>query len=150
MVRRSRAWVAAVARRKVVRMQLQQIIFIAAIIGVFYFLIIRPQQKRQKDQASLMSSLKPGAEIQTIGGIFGTIVSMDGDRALIRVADGSEFEIAKRAIGQVVSSVAVDADDDDDDADDDAADQLEDATSEHEDAASDAEAVKSGADSEDV
>ena len=50
-----------------------------------------------------MSSLAPGAEIVTIGGIYGTIVSIDDDRVRVEVADGTELEIAKRAIARTVS-----------------------------------------------
>jgi preprotein translocase subunit YajC len=79
-----------------------QYVFIVAIIAVFYFLIIRPQKKRQKDQADLMSSLVPGAEIMTIGGLYGTIVSIDDDRVRIVVADGTEMVFAKNAIARTV------------------------------------------------
>ncbi len=91
--------------------QYTQIIFFVAIIAVFYFLIIRPQKKRQKDQVELMKTLVPGAEILTIGGIYGTIVSVDDDRVRIAVADGSELVMAKRAIAQVIATAPEDTDD---------------------------------------
>jgi preprotein translocase subunit YajC len=89
--------------------QYSQYIFIVAIIAVFYFLIIRPQKKRQKDQADLMSSLVPGAEIMTIGGLYGTIVSIDDDRVRIVVADGTEMVFAKNAIARTVKPEEADA-----------------------------------------
>ena len=96
-----------------------QIIFVVAIIAVFYFLIIRPQKKRQNDQAELMSNLRPGAEILTIGGLYGTIESIDDDRVRIVVADGSELVFAKSAIARIVMPTVDDADEDaDEDADD--------------------------------
>ncbi|MEI7813730.1 MAG: preprotein translocase subunit YajC [Coriobacteriia bacterium] len=99
--------------------QYSQIIFIVAIIAVFYFLIIRPQKKRQSDQAELMSNLKPGAEILTIGGLYGTIDSIDDDRVRLVVADGSELVFAKSAIARIVAPTVDDADEDaDEDADD--------------------------------
>jgi preprotein translocase subunit YajC len=82
--------------------QYSQVIFIVAIVAVFYFLIIRPQKKRQSDQAELASNLRPGAEIVTIGGLYGTIVSIDGDRVRIEVADGSELVFVKNAIARIV------------------------------------------------
>lgn len=82
--------------------QYSQYFFIVAIIAVFYFLIIRPQKKRQKDQADLMGNLVPGAEIMTIGGLYATIVSIDDDRVRIVVADGTEMVFAKNAIARVV------------------------------------------------
>jgi preprotein translocase subunit YajC len=97
--------------------QYSQYFFIIAIIAVFYFLIIRPQKKRQKDQAELISSLVAGAEIMTIGGLYGTIVSIDDDRVRIEVADGSELEFAKSAIARVIPPGLDEADDADADAD---------------------------------
>lgn len=102
----------------------QSIIFFVAIIAVFYFLIIRPQKKRQTEQVELMNQLKPGAEIQTIGGIYGQIISIDDedDRVVIAVFDGSELEIAKRAIARIVTPN--DADDDAESEEDETAGEL--------------------------
>ena len=118
--------------------QYSQIIFIVAIIAVFYFLIIRPQKKRQSDQAELMSNLKPGAEILTIGGLYGTIDSIDDDRVRLVVADGSELVFAKSAIARIVAPT-VDEIDDDADEDDEAMtnDDVVDAIGEGDDATSD-------------
>ena len=122
------------------------IIFFVAIIGVFYFLIIRPQKKRQTEQAELMDRLKPGAEIQTIGGILGTVVAVDDDRVRIAVADGSELELVKRAVALILPP-AEDEAPEDEDADDDVEDSGElgdgeasDAGSSDDDAPSDDEA----------
>jgi len=95
--------------------QYSQYFFIIAIIAVFYFLIIRPQKKRQKDQAELMSSLVPGTEIMTIGGLYGTIVTIDDDRVRIEVADGSELVFAKSAIARVVPPTVDEVDDEGED-----------------------------------
>ena len=84
---------------------------------MFYVLIIRPQQKRTKQQAEMLTTLVPGVEIVTIGGIFATIVEVSGERLRIRVADGSELEITRRAVGSVVP-VGDDADTADEDAED--------------------------------
>ena len=79
------------------------IIYLVLAGAAFWFLVIRPQQARRKEQAAMIASMAPGMEIVTVGGIFATVVSIDADRLRVRVADGSELEIAKRAIGQVVS-----------------------------------------------
>jgi len=81
-----------------------QLVFLIAAAAMFYVLIIRPQQKRAKLQASMLSALEPGVEIVTIGGIYGTVVEAGEERLRIRVADGSEFEIARRAVGSVVTA----------------------------------------------
>lgn len=83
--------------------QYANLIVIVLIIGVFYLMIIRPQQKRAQQQRDMIASLKVGDEIVTIGGIFATIVDV-GERIRVRVADGTELELAKQAIGQVASS----------------------------------------------
>jgi len=103
--------------------QYSSYVFIVAIIAVFYFLIIRPQKKRQKDQADLMASLVSGAEIMTIGGLYGTIVSIDDDRVRIVVADGTEMVFARNAIARLVKPEVEAAAEDSDSTADDTADE---------------------------
>ena len=74
------------------------LLFLAAMVGVFYFLIIRPQRKRTKAQKNLSESLVVGEEIRTIGGIHGTVVSVDDDSILLRVEEG-RIRVSRRAIG---------------------------------------------------
>lgn len=81
--------------------QLQSLLPIAVLVGVFWFLIIRPQQQRAKKQRAMIEELQPGSEIVTIGGIYATVVAT-GERIRVRVVDGSEFELATQAIGQVL------------------------------------------------
>ena len=78
------------------------IIFIVVVFGAMWFLLIRPQQQRAKAQAEMITKLEPGTEIVTIGGIYGTIVEMGDERVRIRVADGAELEIARRAVSSIV------------------------------------------------
>src|SRR5438105_905748 len=75
-------------------------------IGViFYFLIIRPQSKRQKELASLVSALKTGDKVITSGGIHGIIANVkEGNTLLLKVADNVKIEIDKSAIATVVPS----------------------------------------------
>jgi preprotein translocase subunit YajC len=70
-------------------------------VVVFYFLIIRPQRRRAKSQQELVSSLQPGQEVRTIGGIHGTIVSIDDESVVLRVEEG-KIRVARRAIGSRV------------------------------------------------
>lgn len=99
--------------------QLSQFIFPVALIAAFWFLLIRPQQQRQKQQAEMLSHLEPGAEIVTIGGIFGTIVELGEERIRIAVVDGSELEIARQSVRSVVTSAGVIPELDESDAPDD-------------------------------
>ncbi len=77
------------------------LILLAGMIGVFYFLIIRPQRKRSKAQRELSSSLEAGQEIRTIGGIHGTVISSDEDSVLLSVEVG-RIRVSRRAIGSRV------------------------------------------------
>ena len=72
------------------------------IILVFYFLLIRPNQNRQKKWQQMLASLKPGDRITTNGGIRGTILSIKDDVVQIRVApDNIRLEVVKNAIAAV-------------------------------------------------
>ncbi len=81
------------------------LIFLALMIGVFYFLIIRPQRSRTKKQKDLSESLMVGHEVRTIGGIHGTVVALDDDSVVITVEDG-RLRISRRAIGSRVGDEA--------------------------------------------
>jgi preprotein translocase subunit YajC len=83
-------------------MQYSQLAFLAVVAVVFYLFVIRPQQQQAKRQQEMIASLQPGDSIVTIGGIFATIVSVNEDRLRVAVADGSELEIASRAVSAVV------------------------------------------------
>jgi preprotein translocase subunit YajC len=89
--------------------QLSNVVFIAAMVAIFYFLLIRPQQRRAKAQKDMLSELAPGMQIVTIGGIFATVVEV-GERVRVRVVDGSELEMAKAGISRVVEPAESNAD----------------------------------------
>lgn len=71
------------------------------IIAVFYVLLIRPQQKRQRDLQETISQLKAGDRIVTTGGVIGTITSVKDTSFLIRSAEKSILEIARSAVAGV-------------------------------------------------
>jgi preprotein translocase subunit YajC len=71
------------------------------IIGVFYVLLIRPQQKRQRELQETISHLKAGDRIVTTGGVIGTITSVKDTSFLIRSAEKSILEIARSAVAGV-------------------------------------------------
>ena len=73
------------------------LIFLALMIGVFYFLIIRPQRNRAKAQRELSESLQMGQEVRTIGGIHGSVISMDEESVVLRVEEG-RIRVSRRAI----------------------------------------------------
>ena len=71
------------------------------IIGVFYLLLIRPQQKRQRQLQETIAQLKAGDRVVTNGGIIGTITTVRDTSFLIRSADKSIIEIARSAIAGI-------------------------------------------------
>jgi len=74
------------------------------LIPVLYFVMIRPQQKRQKQWQQMLGSIKAGDRVTTAGGIRGIILSIKDDVIIIRVApDNLKLEIAKSAIASVTT-----------------------------------------------
>ena len=77
---------------------------IVVLIPVLYFLMIRPQQKRQKQWQEMLGSIKAGDKVTTAGGIRGVILSIKDETIIIRVApDNIKLEVAKNAIGSVTT-----------------------------------------------
>ena len=79
------------------------------IFGAFYFLLIRPQQKRQKAHTELVSKLATGDEILTSGGMLGKVTAVSEHYATVKVADGVEIKIQKSTVSQVVPKGTIDA-----------------------------------------
>jgi preprotein translocase subunit YajC len=73
------------------------LVFLAVMLAVFYFLILRPQRNRMKAQQQLSASLSLGDRVQTIGGIQGVVRSLDDDSVVIEVEQG-RIRVARRAI----------------------------------------------------
>ena len=71
-----------------------------AIIGVFYFFMIRPQQKKQKDQKSFADNLKKGDSVVTIGGLHGRIASVEGNTITLDVDRGVKLTFEKTSISR--------------------------------------------------
>ena len=71
---------------------------------IFYFLIIRPQQKRQKEHKDMLAKLDKNDEVVTAGGIHATVISVNETTAMIRIADNVKVEIDKASIQQVKKS----------------------------------------------
>ena len=75
------------------------IIMLVVMLGVFYFMLIRPENKRKKEAEQLRSSLKIGDKVTTIGGIVGTVVSVKDDKFVIETgADQVRIELMKWAL----------------------------------------------------
>ena len=77
------------------------------LIPLMYFVMIRPQQKRQKQWQEMLGSIKTGDRVTTSGGIRGVILSIKDDAIIIRVApDNIKIEVAKSAIASVTTQEA--------------------------------------------
>jgi len=72
------------------------------LLGVFYFILIRPQQKQRREIAQVQSTVTSGARVMTSAGLIGTIVAIEGDEVLIEVAPGVNNRYVRRAIMRVL------------------------------------------------
>jgi preprotein translocase subunit YajC len=73
------------------------------LIAVFYFLLIRPQQKQRRKMEELQQSVVPGSRVMTGAGLLATVVALDGDEVVLEVAPGVTNRYVRRAIVNVVS-----------------------------------------------
>ena len=80
------------------------LIMFGAIFAIFYFMIIRPQQKKQKERDALLKSVKKGDKVITASGIHGTISGLDDTTVLLDVGNNTKIKMERSAIGQVVSN----------------------------------------------
>jgi preprotein translocase subunit YajC len=74
------------------------ILYMALIVGVFYFLWYRPQQTQRKKVREMMAALAPGDRVMTAGGIVGVLRTFEGDIVEVEIAPGVVIEVTKRAI----------------------------------------------------
>lgn len=75
------------------------LVYLLLFVGIFYFLLYRPQQKHKKQRQELMDSLRVGNKIVTIGGIHGEIKKIKEDTLILKIAKNVEIEIQKTAVG---------------------------------------------------
>ncbi|WP_080058553.1 preprotein translocase subunit YajC [Spirosoma aerolatum] len=73
------------------------------IIGIFYFFMIRPQQKKQKDQKSFIDNLKKGDNVVTIGGLHGKVVSVEAATVTLEVDKGTKLTFERTSISREAS-----------------------------------------------
>ena len=74
------------------------IIFVVVIFGLMYFVLIRPQRKRQKEHQQLVEELQKGDRVVTAGGIYGQIESISDDSVVIKVESGATMRVAKGSV----------------------------------------------------
>lgn len=79
------------------------IIMFGAIFLIFYFMIIRPQQKKSKNRDKLLSNLEKGDKIITNGGLHGIIAGLDEKTLLLQISDNLKVKVERSAISQVIA-----------------------------------------------
>ena len=77
------------------------IIFLVLLFGIFYFLLIRPQRKKQKEHQTMVEELKRGDRIITAGGIYGQIESIGEDNVVIKVESGMTMRVARGSVAGI-------------------------------------------------
>jgi preprotein translocase subunit YajC len=81
---------------------LPSMLLLGVMVVVFYFLLIRPQQKRAKEHRTMIAALEAGAEIVTNGGVLGKIVELGDSFATVEIAPGVNVKVQRHAIAQVL------------------------------------------------
>ncbi|MFI5110851.1 MAG: preprotein translocase subunit YajC [Terriglobales bacterium] len=71
------------------------------VMGIFYVLLILPQQRRQKQHRAMLGALKTGDKVVTSAGIYGTVAGIDEDTVIVRIADQVKVKMLRSAIAQV-------------------------------------------------
>jgi preprotein translocase subunit YajC len=80
------------------------LIFMGLLFAVFYFILIRPQQKRQKEHRQLLQNLKKGDRVLTTGGLVGTIVSLSDAMVTVEIADKVKVKVGRNYIAGLMKS----------------------------------------------
>jgi len=87
-----------------------QLLFFGAIFAIFYFLLIRPQQRQKADRQRMLDALKRGDRVVTSGGLHGTVIGLTEHTVSLRVADQVKLEFDRSAIGRVTTAPGGDKD----------------------------------------
>lgn len=82
---------------------LSSLIFLALLVGIFYFMLIRPQKKRMNEHRQLVSSIDPGDTVITMSGIYGTVKTIGDEDLELEIAPGTTIRVVKNAIGRRVN-----------------------------------------------
>lgn len=80
----------------------QTLFMMAVLFAIFYFLLIRPQQTQQKKHKERINALKKGDKIIGAGGIFGTIIGINEEKAVIKIGENAKIEILKDSITTIL------------------------------------------------
>jgi preprotein translocase subunit YajC len=93
------------------------LVLVGLMVFAFYFLILRPQRKRQQALQKTMGELGPGARVMLGSGLFGTVVSVGDKQVVLEISPGAELTVLKQAISRVVTEADEDGGEPDDELD---------------------------------
>lgn len=82
---------------------LAQLLPFILVLVILWFLLIRPQQKRQKERNAMLQSLKKGDKVITIGGLHGTITDLTEERVTLKVSDNTRLVFERTAVNAVIN-----------------------------------------------
>lgn len=82
---------------------LSTLFVLGSFVLIFYFLLLRPQQKRQKEMQKMLAALKRGDRVMTTGGLYGTVWDVKDDLVVMKLAEEVKVEVAKSAVQAVVT-----------------------------------------------
>lgn len=88
---------------------LTTLLLLLAMLGVFYFVVIRPQRKQQQEHQELVESLTVGDDVITFGGLHGTIVALDDETVDLEVTDDIVIRYERQSVGRVVNREVAEA-----------------------------------------
>jgi preprotein translocase subunit YajC len=74
----------------------------AIIFGIFYFMLIRPQQRKEKERRKMIDAIKTGDRILFSGGILGTVTNVKDNVLMVKIADNVKVEVVRGAVSQVL------------------------------------------------
>jgi len=80
-----------------------QVLFFAAIFAIFYFLLIRPQQRQKRERETILGSVKRGDRVVTTSGLHGTVVGLNENTVTLKVADSVKLDFDRSALGRIAS-----------------------------------------------
>jgi len=118
------------------------LIYIILFIGVFYFLAVRPQRRQRRAHQEMLSMLKKGDEVVTIGGIFGVVKELREDYVVLEIAHRTKVRFLKRSISSIVSE-----EEEEEEYEEEEPEEIEGETDENEEAEDDSEADDDAAES---
>ena len=82
----------------------QPLILMGAMFAIFYFLLIRPQQKKSKEHRQMLSNLRKGDRIVTAGGMYGTVEGITPNTLTVKIAEGTKVKLTRSSVATVVTT----------------------------------------------